>query len=136
MLNAHAASKLSKHPQFAPRFVLPCPCVPTTTGKNTTNPYNDPNPDLRRKYFSEVFDKFTKSVDVDDGLRGVAYWMFDPILQNENSPGYEDFGQDQVGVRCCSWRHSVVWSLGYWLINSNAPATLCCTHLCFSMKPV
>ena len=40
-----------------------------------------------------MFDKFTKSVDVDDGLRGVAYWMFDPILQNENSPGYEDLGR-------------------------------------------
>jgi hypothetical protein len=29
-------------------------------------------------------------------LPAAAYWMWDPILQSSNSPGYEDFGQDQV----------------------------------------
>lgn len=72
------------------------PMVFEEFGKNATNPFDPTDSQERTKYFSEVFDAFTTSLEADDAMRGVQYWMWDVALIDQTSSGFEDFGQDQV----------------------------------------
>lgn len=76
------------------------PLVLEEFGKNSTNPF-DPNTkdeSIRRQTFSIAMDALQSSLKSGGILRAAQYWMWDPIIQSTNSPGYKDYGQDQVPI--------------------------------------
>ena len=74
------------------------PLVLEEFGKNTTNPF-DPNTadeSIRRQKFSIALSALQSSLESGGVLRAAQYWMWDPVITSTNSPGYTDYGPDQV----------------------------------------
>ncbi|GAB4818410.1 hypothetical protein N2152v2_005456 [Parachlorella kessleri] len=46
--------------------------------------------------FATLFGLFNTSLQNDDVLRGIQYWMWDPSLHNPSNPGWANYSQDQV----------------------------------------
>lgn len=65
------------------------PLVFEEFGKNSTAPFDGGKADNqeREQVFSDVFKALQDSIKNGDVMRGAAYWMWDPIIQNESSPG-------------------------------------------------
>jgi len=86
------------------------PLVMEEFGKNTTNPFDEQLKDqqVRNQTFSTVMSYLTDSLNSGGVLRGAVYWMWDPVIQSTNSPGYNKYGQDQVPVNGSTFQNIIV----------------------------
>ncbi|KAL4429995.1 hypothetical protein ABPG77_004365 [Micractinium sp. CCAP 211/92] len=72
------------------------PLVVEEFGKNVTD--QDPATIERERnpVFKTVAGALNSSLQNGDVLRGIKYWMWDPVLVDKSSPGWSNYSQDQV----------------------------------------
>lgn len=90
-------SRLSLDPNTARWVPPPQPLVLEEFGKNVSDQNPSTIESVRNPVFRTVMGALNDSLAAGDVLKGAMYWMWDSVLVDESSNGWERFSQDQVG---------------------------------------